>query len=205
MKILCAHEEVVSIEKLKPHPKNRNRHPITQIELLSKILKDRGWRHPIIVSKRSGFIVAGHGRLEAAKLAGFTEVPVDYQEFDSAAQEYEFLVADNATAVWAELDLHGIKLDLEGMPDFGSELDFLGLKNFSLGPDEGFDPNKEWVGMPEFNQGDKTSFRHVIVHFEKAEHVALFFELIQQKDTGETKSIWFPPQERMDTEAKRYE
>ena len=201
MKIFCSYQKLVPIQDLAPHPRNRNRHPTTQIELLARILKERGWRHPIIVSNQSGVVVAGHGRLEAAKLAGFTDVPVDYQNFASNEQEYEFLVADNATSLWAELDLHGIKLDLEGT-DF--DIDFLGLKNFSLGEIEPFDPNKEWVGMPEFNQVDKTSFRHVIVHFTNKEDVKKFFKLIEQNDTGETKSVWFPPQERMDTEAKRY-
>lgn len=199
----CKFDELVPISGLKPHPKNRNRHPDNQIQVLAKILKERGWRHPVIVSKLSGLIVAGHGRVKAAEIAGLHEVPVQYQDFESEEQEYEFLIADNATALWAELDFHGIKLDLDGLK-FGADLDFLGLQNFSLGPIEEFDPNKEWAGMPEFNQGDKTSLRHVIVHFNAEADAAKFFELIGQKDTGATKSIWFPQQERMDTESKRY-
>ena len=63
---------------------------------------------------------------------------------------------------------------------------------------------KEWEGMPEFEQDDKTSFRHVIVHFENNDDVAEFFSIIGQSHTDQTKSIWFPEQENMDTEAKRY-
>ena len=59
--------------------------------------------------------------------------------------------------------------------------------------------------MPEFNQPDDTSYRHVIVHFETPDDAQEFFSIIGQSDTGKTKSIWFPQQERMDTESKRYE
>lgn len=65
-------------------------------------------------------------------------------------------------------------------------------------------PVEHWKGMPEFAQGDETSFRHVIVHFVDEAGVKEFFKAIGQKDTGKTKSVWFPPQERMDTESKRY-
>ena len=63
----------------------------------------------------------------------------------------------------------------------------------------------EYVGMPEFIQEDKTSIRQVIVHFKTEQDVKNFFKLINQNDTGSTKSIWFPYQERNKTELKRYE
>lgn len=65
-------------------------------------------------------------------------------------------------------------------------------------------PEDEWKDMPEFNQPDATSFRHIIVHFNDQESVDEFSELIGQDLTEKTKSIWHPKQERMDTESKRY-
>lgn len=65
-------------------------------------------------------------------------------------------------------------------------------------------PEDEWKDMPEFNQPDATSFRHIIVHFNDQESVDEFSELIGQDLTDKTKSIWHPKQERMDTESKRY-
>ena len=61
--IHCAHDELVDITTLVPNPRNPNRHPDKQIELLAKIIQNQGWRAPITVSTRSGFIVRGHGRL----------------------------------------------------------------------------------------------------------------------------------------------
>lgn len=60
--------KLVPIDKLKPNPLNRNSHPKNQIKRLEKIIKAQGFRSPIVVSNRSGLIVAGHGRLQAAKI-----------------------------------------------------------------------------------------------------------------------------------------
>ena len=102
--VFCAHDEVVDVAKLVPNPRNPNTHPDNQIQLLGRIIRQTGWRAPITVSTRSGFIVKGHGRLSAALLEGVTEVPVDYQGYASEAEEYADLVADNRIAELAEID-----------------------------------------------------------------------------------------------------
>ena len=101
-----------TIAELSPHPKNRNAHPSDQIKRLAKILEYQGFCYPIKISKLSGYITSGHGRLEAAKLNGWTEVPVNYQDYEDETQEYADLQADNAIASWAELDFSGINADL---------------------------------------------------------------------------------------------
>ena len=83
---------------LVPHPQNPNKHTDKQIALLAKVIKHTGWRSPIVVSKTSGFIVAGHGRLEAAKLLNAGKVPVEEQDFKTEAEEFAHLGADNRIA-----------------------------------------------------------------------------------------------------------
>lgn len=100
----CAHDAIVDVATLVPNPKNPNTHPDTQIQLLGRIIRQTGWRQPITVSKRSGFIVKGHGRLAAALLEGVKEAPVDYQNYTNDAEEYADLVADNRIAELAEID-----------------------------------------------------------------------------------------------------
>lgn len=95
---------MVELHKLTPHPKNANKHPERQIELLAKIIDHTGFRHPIVVSKRSGFVVAGHGRLAAAERLGVEKVPVDYQDFKDEAEEFSFLTADNKIAELSKVD-----------------------------------------------------------------------------------------------------
>ena len=70
IEVWCAHERLIPIEELKPNPRNPNTHPDSQVDLLAKNIRYFGWRHNILVSKRSGCIVAGHGRLLAAKKLG---------------------------------------------------------------------------------------------------------------------------------------
>lgn len=133
MNIHCKHDELLDPKKLKPHPKNRNKHSSDQIERLGKLYEYHGIRHPIIVSNRSGYIVAGHGRREAAIKAKVKEMPVVYQDFDSEEAEYAFIQADNAIALWAELDLSGINADIADLgPDF--DIDLLGIKDFTIDP-----------------------------------------------------------------------
>ena len=61
-------------------------------------MKHQGWRHPITVSKQSGYIVAGHGRLAAAQSLGWAKAPVDMQDFENEADEFAHLIADNKIA-----------------------------------------------------------------------------------------------------------
>lgn len=133
----------VEIKKLKPHPKNPNKHSKEQIERLAEIIAYQGFRSPIVVSNRSGYIVAGHGRVEAAILNELTKVPVSYQDFTDDEQEYAHMTADNAIADWATLDLSMINKDIiELGPDFN--IDMLGIKDFSVEPlDKNFEPGSE--------------------------------------------------------------
>jgi hypothetical protein len=93
---------------LKPHPRNPNRHPTSQINALCKSLQRFGWRHSVIVSKQSGYIVAGHARVTAAlKLS--VRVPVEYQDFKDETEEVAFLAADNRIAELAIIDQHALE------------------------------------------------------------------------------------------------
>ncbi len=130
VEIKCAYTKLVPIAELKPYKRNRNNHPPEQIERLAKLIKNHGLRHPVIVSKLSGEVIAGNGRLDALKRLGVKKVPVDFQEFTDADAEYAFSVSDNAVALWAELDLSGINADI---PDLGPfDIELLGIKNFEI-------------------------------------------------------------------------
>ncbi|OPZ23432.1 MAG: ParB-like nuclease domain protein [bacterium ADurb.BinA186] len=129
--IHCKFDELVSPKKLKNHPKNRNKHGQDQIDRLAELYKYHGIRHPIIVSNLSKCIVAGHGRKLAAIRANIEEMPVVYQDFESSEAEYAFIQADNAIALWAELDLAGINADIGDLgPDF--DINMLGIQDFTL-------------------------------------------------------------------------
>lgn len=109
MAVYCVFDEIIKIEELKENPQNPNTHSKEQIELLSEVIKKTGWRAVITVSNRSGYIVKGHGRLQAAKMAGFKEVPVEYQNFKDDEEEMSALLADNKIAELAEIDTEKLK------------------------------------------------------------------------------------------------
>jgi hypothetical protein len=131
MKVECAYDELIDTDLLVPNPKNPNKHPDNQIKLLAKIMKHQGWRSPIVVSNRSGFIIKGHGRLEAARLNGWSKAPVDKQDYASEAYEYADMVADNKIAELASSDMNMIIDDVKLLGD-DFDLDLLGIPDFEL-------------------------------------------------------------------------
>lgn len=101
---MCSYTELRALSDLRPHPNNPNKHPDNQVRALALSIERFGWRHPIVVSSRSGLIVAGHCRRMAAELLELEEVPVDVQYFKSADEELAVLLADNVIPELAELD-----------------------------------------------------------------------------------------------------
>lgn len=148
MQIHCKFDQLLDPRSLKPHPKNRNSHSKEQIERLAKLYEFHGIRHPIIVSNLSGHIVAGHGRREAAVRAKIKEFPVVFQDFTDDVAEYAFIQADNAIALWADLDLAGINADIGDLgPDF--DLEMLGIEDFTLDIAEKLEPGCDEDDVPE--------------------------------------------------------
>lgn len=159
IKVHCRYMELVDPATLMPNPRNPNRHPKRQIELLAKIIKTQGWRQPVTVSNRSGFIVRGHGRLEAALLIG-CKVPVERQDYASEAEEWADLVADNRIAELASIDndelakllaeLDGLDMDMELTGYAGKALDNL-LADIRIHKvrEDGFDPASAAASIKE--------------------------------------------------------
>jgi DNA modification methylase len=116
--VFCAFDAILPVREITPNPGNPNHHGVDQIERLGNIIRATGWRNSITISNRSGMIVKGHGRLEAAKWAGMTEAPVEYQDYDSEAEEWADLVADNRLAELSTLDT-GELIDMINQIDTG--------------------------------------------------------------------------------------
>lgn len=210
MKVNCSHTKLVDIKDLKPNPRNPNVHPMEQIALLAKILKAQGWRSPIVVSNRSGFIVKGHGRLQAAISAGFKKAPVDFQDYESDEAEISDIIADNRLSELSdfdgailkdlieELDTGSIDLDLTGFDQLN--LDML-MSQYHVEP---IDEEAEYDGMPEVDLIGE-SFRKIIVHFDDADAVKEFqLKLGLSKLTDKTTSMYWPWKDRAD-EAPSFE
>jgi hypothetical protein len=108
--IHCKYDELVFPENLKPYPNNPNKHDKDQIAQAAKVIAYQGWRTPVVVSKLSGYITTGHGRMMVAKHIG-CKIPVVYQDYENAEQEWLHVVSDNAIANQATLDMEMITDD----------------------------------------------------------------------------------------------
>ncbi len=170
--VYCRYDEAVDIEKVTGHPRNPNKHGDEQIALLAKIIKASGWRNPICVSNRSGFVIKGHGRLMAARVLGVTHVPVEYQDYATEAEEYQDMIADNRIAELAERDMGIIKDLLEELDTGANDMDLTGYTEAEIERlmtqfhvDE--------VGAPELKDGDRAPFRQATftLHDEQWEEV----------------------------------
>lgn len=122
MKINCIYSKLISLDKIKPHPRNRNTHSDEQIKLLEKAIKRNGIRKPLIVSKKTDHLITGHATLQALKNLGVEKAPVDYQDFKSQKDEYRHLVADNETQRHSWLNMNDVFNDLDQL-DFDPDID----------------------------------------------------------------------------------
>lgn len=129
--VYCAHEKIIDIIEAIPNPRNPNQHPDSQIELLARIIKAQGWRNPIVISKLSGFITKGHGRLLAAQKLGVKQIPVDYQDYANPAAEWADIIADNKIAELSEPDDKLIKEILDEIKG-EIDLDFTGYAGVQM-------------------------------------------------------------------------
>jgi hypothetical protein len=127
MKTHCSYSALVDPATLKPHPKNPNTHSAAQIAALAAVIEGNGWRAPITVSKRSGLVIRGHGRLEAAMLLGCPQVPVDVQEYASDEEELADMVADNRLSELAELDEDALARVLRDLQSAGHDVQLAGF------------------------------------------------------------------------------
>ena len=154
--IHCSFDKMVPLERLVPNPRNPNYHPSAQIEKLSVLIREHGWRHPITVSKRSGFIVAGHCRIEAAKLLELKEVPVDEQRFKNEAEEWAVLIADNVIAEFSQTDAELMSELLAELNEADYALEFTGLDARDIGHYLGDEPDPQADAVPSVPKKAKT-------------------------------------------------
>jgi ParB-like chromosome segregation protein Spo0J len=133
IKIYCAYTKLIDPTSLIPNPRNPNKHPDKQIELLAKIITAQGWRAPITVSKRSGFVVRGHGRLLAALKIETDKVPVDMQDYANEAEEWADLIADNRIAELADTSNEQLKELLDELKTLDIDLELTGFDANELG------------------------------------------------------------------------
>jgi len=114
------------VEDLIPYARNSRTHSDAQVAQIAASIKEFGWTNPILVDGDKG-IIAGHGRLLAARKLGHKEVPTIELKHLTPAQRKAYVIADNQLAMNAGWDTSLLTLELQELQDDGFDLELLGF------------------------------------------------------------------------------
>lgn len=123
--------QLISIDKLVPYVNNARTHSAEQILKLRSSLREFGFVNPIIIDREFN-VIAGHGRLMAAKEEGIEEVPCVFVDYLTDAQKKAYILADNRMAMDAGWDDELLKIEIEELQNLGYDLEFTGFDEKEL-------------------------------------------------------------------------
>src|SRR5918992_6247988 len=118
--------ELWPIDRLRPYERNPRTHSDAQVDQIAASMVEFGWTNPVLVDENAG-ILAGHGRLLAARKLGLAEVPVIRFEHLSEAQKRAYLIADNQLALQAGWDDALLAEELAWLRDERFDFDLVGF------------------------------------------------------------------------------
>jgi ParB-like chromosome segregation protein Spo0J len=119
------------IERLVPSARNARTHSAVQVAEIAGSIRTFGFTNPLLVGEDSD-VVAGHGRLAAARLLGMTEVPVIPLRKLNEMERRQLMLADNRIALNAGWDIEMLKLELADLNSLGADLKILGFSEEEL-------------------------------------------------------------------------
>lgn len=123
--------ELWSVDRLQPYAKNSRTHSEEQVKQIAASITEFGFTNPILVDSSDG-IIAGHGRLMAAKSMGLAEVPVIVLDHLTDEQRRAYIIADNKLALNAGWDEAVLAEELKLLKDEGFDLDLIGFTDEEL-------------------------------------------------------------------------
>lgn len=123
--------ELWSVDKLVPYDRNPRTHSQEQVEQIAASIVEFGFLNPILVDTSSG-IIAGHGRLMAAKQLGLEQVPVVILNHLSDEQKRAYVIADNKLALNAGWDEELLRKEMEDLAASGFDLPIMGFSDDEL-------------------------------------------------------------------------
>lgn len=118
--------ENVEIEKLIPYENNARIHSDEQVDKIIRSMKEFGFINPILIDEKY-MIIAGHGRVLAAKKMGLTELPCIFVEDLTEAQKRAYILADNKLALDADWDEELLKIELEELKNLDFDISIAGF------------------------------------------------------------------------------
>jgi ParB-like chromosome segregation protein Spo0J len=168
------------VESLIPYVNNSRKHSDEQVAQIAASIKEFGWTNPILVDGDNG-IIAGHGRLMAARKLNINEVPVIELAHLTEAQRKALIIADNKLALNSGWDYELLKLEISNLKELNFDIDVIGFDpseiteykpNYDLLDDEDIDKqlNDMALGVKKAIQ-----IEFDIEHYEEAQEVVKFW------------------------------
>jgi ParB-like chromosome segregation protein Spo0J len=186
--------ENLKTESLVPYARNAKLHDEIQVSKIASSIREFGFNNPVLVDgEKPPGIIAGHGRVLAAKKLGLTEVPCIRLAHLSEAQKRAYILADNRLAeLGGGWDSEMLKLELADLGELDVDLEVIGFETHLNGGH--FDLQSEWDGadMPKYDGSPQSQGGTVIVHFLTEKSKSDFCKKLGIAIPLSAKSIWFP-------------
>lgn len=149
----------VAVSRLKPYEQNAKKHGCEQIEKLKDSIKEFGFLTPCLIDAEFN-LIAGHGRVEAAKELGISKVPCVFIEGLTEAQRRAYILADNRLGELGEWDTDLVSDELESLTKEGFDISIIGFEIDDIVIDEiedietELDEGREQYCSPVVNVGE---------------------------------------------------
>src|SRR5450755_2342078 len=131
LQAMVKHIELWLIDRLIPFARNPRTHSDAQVAQIAASISEFGFNNPILVDTKAG-IIAGHGRLLAARKLGLTEVPVIVLDHLPEAQKRAYVIADNKLAENAGWDDEMLRIEIEALQGESFDVTLLGFDDVEL-------------------------------------------------------------------------
>lgn len=155
--------QLVAVSKLVPYVNNARTHNAQQITKLRSSLREFGFINPVIIDREYN-VIAGHGRILAAKEEGIEEVPCVFVDYLTPAQKKAYILADNRMAMDAGWDEELLRVEIESLQAEAFDVDLTGFDEKDIAElfagedgdaqDDDFDVDEELQKPPVSKSGD---------------------------------------------------
>src|ERR671912_1066232 len=119
------------VSRLVPYARNARTRSDGQVAQIATSIREWGWTTPVLVDEAGG-LIAGHGRVMAARKLGISEVPVVVARGWSEAQKRAYVIADNKLALNAGWDEELLRVELSDLRGMGADLSLIGFGDDEL-------------------------------------------------------------------------
>ena len=167
--------KTLAVDSLIPYARNSRTHSEEQVTKIAASIKEFGFLNPVIVDGDNG-IVAGHGRVMAAKKLGMAEVPVIEASHLTEAQRRAYVIADNRLALDSAWDVDLLKIELSDLDAHGFDLALTGFDDIELA--SLFDENPEEDEEKDLKEESYNEVFNIIIECkDEAEQEKIFNRL----------------------------